>query len=90
MTDPHQKAVESFEDNDIAEFCMAAAHNMLSDDPRTLVGRFPGEKTRAMGYALAVVEIAEEHGVNAEREYIGDLDEFGHHRIDIHIKGGSK
>lgn len=93
---PVEAAVEMFEENEIADFCMEAAHDMLSEEPRTLTGEFPGNKTRAMGHALAVVEIAEEHGIDAEREYI---DEVGYpeivdtddelHKILIHLNGGS-
>ena len=86
-----QVAVDSFKDNDIADFCMAAAHDMLSDEPRTLTGEFPGNETLAMGYALEVVEIAEEHGLDAEREYVGPTDEeYESHTILVHIEGGDQ
>ena len=91
-----QKAVEHFQDNDITDFCMECATGMVSDEPRTLEGYYPGDKTLAMGYALATVEMAEENGLDAEREYI---DEVGYpeeldidkerHKILIHIEGGS-
>ena len=86
-----QVAVDSFKDNDIADLCVAAAHNMVSDEPRTLTGTFPGNKTLAMGYALEAVELAEEAGLEAEREYIGETDaDWDQHLILIHIEGGDQ
>ena len=78
------------------DFTMECSFTEPSQEPRTLDGYFPGNKTRAMGHALAVVEMAEEHGIDAEREYI---DEVGYdesldidkdrHKILIHLNGGS-
>lgn len=90
MTDPHDKAVENFRQNDITNFVMETIHGSVSDEPRTLQGEFPGSETRAMGHALEVVEMAEEAGLDAEREYIGEMDEFNAHRIDIHLNGGDE
>lgn len=63
--------------------------------PRTLKMEFPGNRERAMGHALVIIEDLEELGIEAEREYheqvkpplpehnVGAL-----HRIDIHVEGG--
>lgn len=88
MTDPHEKAIEQFETNDITNFVMETVHGTPSEEPRTLQGEFPGSKTQAMGHALEVIEMADEHDLDAEREYIGPVDGFDLHRIDIHIQGG--
>jgi len=86
-----QVAVDSFKDNDIADLCVAAAHNMVSDEPRTLTGTFPGNKTLAMGYALEAAELVEEAGLEAEREYVGETDaDWDQHLILIHIEGGDQ
>lgn len=58
-------------------------------EPETIVGTFPGNRTRAMGHALALIETLEEHDVEAEREYIKPHDEFDEHIIAIHIMGGA-
>lgn len=81
-----EKAVADFGENDIAEFVMKCVHSFVSDDPRTLEGEFPGNKTRAMGHALEVVEMAAEYDLDAEREYIRPMDDYDLHRIDIHIE----
>ena len=81
-----QVAVDSFKDNDIVNFIMECVHGFVSDEPRTLQGEFAGSKTRAMGHALEVVEMAAENDLDAEREYIGEMDDFDLHRIDIHIE----
>lgn len=49
----------------------------------TVEGRFPGNRQRAMGFALKYVEDMAELGIEAEREYISEEDSS--HRIDIHI-----
>ena len=84
-----EQATADLQSNDIAGFIMATIHDSPSKEPRTLQGEFPGSKTRAMGHALEVVELAAEHGIDAEREYIGEMDDYDLHRIDIHIEGGS-
>lgn len=70
----------------------AAARERLAE-PRTLPMKFPGNRKRAMGHALVIIEDLEELGIEAEREYheqllppkngLGALN-----RIDIHIEGG--
>lgn len=56
--------------------------------PRTIEAEFPGNRTRAMGHALVTVEKLEGLGIEAEREYVGEVEDFPHHRINIHIAGG--
>ena len=85
-TSAAEKSVENFRENDIANFIMEATYGSVSKEPRTLEGSFPGSKTRALGHALEVVKIASENDLDAEREYIGKMNEYDLHRIDIHIK----
>lgn len=67
-----------------------AARERLAE-PRTLPMKFPGNRTRAMGHALVIIEDLEELGISAEREYHGVVleNEAGTlHRIDISVEGG--
>ena len=81
---------QSFQKNPIAGLCVEAACGFVDPTPRTLEGIYPGNKTRAMGHALASVEGVEECGEEAEREYIDQVwEDPDSHRIDIHINGGS-
>lgn len=90
MNEAYEKAVESLTENEIADLIMEHLTSGISDEPRTIRGTFPGPKNLAMGAALEVVEMCEEDGVDAEREYIGEGDQYdGQQVIDIHIEGGS-
>lgn len=88
-TEAVAQALDGLQSSDIANFVMASVHGDVSDEPRTLEGSFPGTRDRAMGYALEVCEIAAEHDLDAEREYVGRGDEYeSQHIIKIHIEGG--
>ena len=85
-----EKAVQELNENEVVDFIMESTYGELSNEPRTIHGDFPGSKDRAMGHALEVVRIAEEAGLEAEREYVGQGDEYeNQHLINIHIEGGS-
>lgn len=87
--DTVERAVEDLRENEVAELIMQST-GQLSDEPRTVRGTFPGSKTRAMGHALEVVEIVEDHDLEAEREYIGPVEGRDSHEIHVHIEGGEK
>lgn len=64
-----------------------AARDRLAE-PRTIPMEFPGNRQRAMGHALVIIEDLEELGIRARREYqdqVMEPNEYGDgiHRIDI-------
>lgn len=82
------RAVEQLKSNDVAEFVMQSVYGDVPTEPCTLSGEFPGSKDRAMGHAREVAEIAREHDLDAEVEYVGEVENFDLHRIDVHLNGG--
>lgn len=69
----------------IWDVCFQLVHGDVDPEPRTLEGQFPGNRNRAMGHALSLIEDLHEAGIPARREYVGKMDNFDLHRIDIHI-----
>jgi len=84
------KAVQELKENEVADLIMEHCFSSIDETPRTIKGEFPGSRTRAMGHALEVVKMCNEDGVDAEREYIGEVEDFDLHRIDIHIGRASQ
>lgn len=84
------RMIDSLQENEVADLIMEHTTTGLSGEPRTIRGTFPGDKTRAMEHASVVVEMCEDDGLEAEREYTGEKTDQGLHIILIHIEGGDE
>lgn len=85
-------------ENEVVDVCFALPQIKNGHSPelydltpgRVINGIYPGDRTRAMGHALYLVEQLDDVGIAADREYVGEVDDKHveeAHRIDVVIQG---